>query len=405
MAISGQNVSTMQAGNRALALSFILRRGSISRSELAKMMGLTQASISKIVDELIEAGVVSEKLGAAGKIGRRRIELSLVSDYFHVIAVKLARRYFSAAVFDLQAAVLKSVQVKLPKGLLKPDDVMRKIKETVRSLLKEYPSVRGIGVAVPGPYLRDAGRIALMSGFSGWEMVDFQKELTDCFEIPVVVEHDTNAAVYAEFLYGSSERFKEHGTLVSFLSNDGVGAGVIEDSVILHGSNGIFGEVGHMTIDMNGPKCICGNRGCLETYCSAPAFAASVVRDLPQHPESSLNTEKEITAEVAFLHMRRGDSYAIQKVRELGHYIGVGLANIVYIYNPEKIILADVIKQGGDILLASILETVQERTLPKLFAGLSIHYSHLGEDPMLMGAAAIATAEVFKNPRMLYRDE
>lgn len=398
----GTNSERMQNRNRSLILQILAKKKGCSRTDLANWTGLTQAAISKIVSEMIEAGMVSESLSSAGKQGHRTINLSLNSHLCKVLAVKIARSAFDVAVFWLAGEMVENSHTFVDMKNQSPRQVLELIKCEIRKYLEGYKDIKAIGVAVPGPYLRNEGRIAIMSEYSGWSEINLYKELTEEFDVPIIMEHDTTASVFAEWSFNDNYAYHQNGVLVSIDASEGFGAGVMNNDEVLLGVDGTATEIGHMSIDVNGPRCVCGNYGCLELYCSAIAFAKMVQNDLQEHPESTLNQESKITAEVVFEHMRSGDAFSIEEVKKVGRYFGYGLANVVYLYNPQEIVITDIMSGGGDILLNAATEVVQERTLPELHKNLIIRMSTLKYDHILMGAMALASDLLLENPGDLF---
>ncbi len=397
---TGQNPEDMQRFNRSLVLRILSKRVTCTRSEIAESTELAPASITKIISSMIEAGIVHEGAPTTGKMGRRSISISLNRDICKLIAVKIARKSFDVAVFRFGGEMVEQYSQKIDV-LQGADYAMAQIKQAAERFVKKYPDVRAMGVAVPGPYMRNLGRIAIMSEFSGWDKVDIRDEFANAFNMPVSIEHDANASALAEWQFGGPDI--DEGLMVSFLASEGIGAGAIDSGQLLLGVNGVAGEVGHMSINVDGPKCVCGNCGCLELYCSALSFARWVRDDLRNHPESSLNNEQDITAEVIFEHMRRGDAFAIAEVKKVGAYVGYGMANLVYLYNPHEIVMTDIMTGGGELLLDAARETVRSRTLPILSENLTIRATTLEHDSILMGAAALAMESLLDDPAQLYQ--
>ena len=173
------------------------------------------------------------------------------------------------------------------------------------------------------------------------------------------------------------------------------------DGKIISGYRGIFGEVGHMSINVMGARCVCGNCGCLEMYCSALAFVKDVLAELPKHPESTLNSEKKVTADTVFHHMRQGDSFALSAVKRVGRYLGYGIANIVNIYDPKEIVISDIMSGGGEVMMYAIKEAAKERLLPEVYKDLIIRYSSV-EDLILYGAATVAIDKILEKIDVFY---
>lgn len=403
MTLHGTNHEGMQAQNRSLILQILSEKGICTRAELASYTGLTPASITKIVADMIQNGIVAEIGAVAGKMKRRSVGIALNKQLYKVLSVKIARKSFSVAVFEMGGQMLEMVHHVITPQHARPETVMEDLLVEIHNFLRVHRDIRVVGVAVPGPFLRKEGRIALMSEFSGWERVNVYERLTEELNIPVVIEHDANACAFAEWRLGGGYGYGNKGVLVGLLASEGIGAGIISEGKILRGMQGTAGEVGHMSINLNGPRCTCGNYGCLEQYTSALSFAAFVRRELRDHPESSLNNEAVITANTVFEHMAKGDAFAIEEVKKVGRYMGVGMANIVYLYNPDAIIITDIMTGGGQILLDAAKEVVAQRTLPVLNENLVIRYTNLKYDTILMGAAALAEDYLLENPSRLYK--
>lgn len=398
----GRNFESMHNFNRSLILRILSKSKTCTRSQLAKNTGLTQASISKIISGMIDVGVVQESGLTTGKLGRRSISISLNRDICKVLAVKIARRSFDVAVFKLGGELVEQHHQPLNTSD-GPHAAIEEILQTARRYCDKYEDIDAIGVAVPGPYLRNQGKIAIMSEFLGWDKIDIRDAFSSEFDLPVRIEHDANASALAEWSYGTKN--SEGGMMVSFLASEGIGAGIINNGAILQGVDGVAGEVGHMSIDINGKRCVCGNCGCLELYCSSLSFAKWVGEELKENPESSLNAEREITAEIIFEHMRSGDRFSIDSVKKVGRYIGCGMANIVYLYNPKEIVVTDIMTGGGQVLIEAAKDAVRERTLAPLNEHLDIRLTTLPYDTILMGAAALATETLLDQPSRLYKND
>ena len=360
----GKNSLDIQESNRLSILRILAGEDVLTRAELSRRTGLKQATITNIINDFLASGVVSETGALKGNLGRRSIGIRINAEKFNVVAIKIARRSYSVGIFN------------------------------ARSLMQKYGSCCAVGVAVPGPYLRREGRIAVMTEFAGWEKIDICKQLGAAFEQPVFVEHDANAGALGE--WSRSANIGRDDVLVHLLASEGIGAGVVIGGKIISGYRGIFGEIGHMSINAMGPRCLCGNRGCLEMYCSALALVRDVQAGLPEHPESSLTSEQKITAEVIFRHMNAGDAYSRSAVLRTGHSLGCGVANLVNIYDPKEIVISDVMSGGGEVMLQAIREAAKERLLPEVWRDLTIRYSAVPEDLILYGAASVAIDKILE---------
>lgn len=395
----GKNNLDIQESNRASILRILVKEGVLTRVELSRMTGLKQATITNIINEFLAAGVVSETGTMKGNRGRRTIGICINADQFNVLGIKIARRSYTVGIFNIRNQLLERIYKK-QDGDLNAAVMLRDIVAASRTLLAKYGNCCAIGVAVPGPYLRREGRIAVMSEFVGWESINIVEQLSQAFEQPVFIEHDANAGALGEWSCRGASHTDD--VLVHLLASEGIGTGVVINGKTITGYRGIFGEVGHMSIDAMGAKCVCGNYGCLEMYCSALALVRDVLMELPKHPDSSLNGEAQITADTVFKHMAQGDAFCISAVKRVGRYLGIGITNIVNIYDPKEIVISDIMSGGGEVMMSTIQETVRDRVLPDVFKDLVIRYSSVPEDLILYGAASVAIDRVLDKPAFFY---
>jgi predicted NBD/HSP70 family sugar kinase len=390
----GKNLSDVLKSNRSLLVKLLMMNGPCSRSDLAMISQLSQAAVTKIVNALINFDIVEEIGLGKGIKGRRTIKLRLKSEKFFVVAVKISRREFYTGCFDLSAKMY-STEV----HPIHPEDTPIQVISRIERIIKEYCNNHNIiaaGFSVPGPYLREKGIIAKMTEFNGWEKVNLLDYFTSHLEIPVYIEHDANAGAIAEWWLGKNMS----SSLVHIIASEGIGAGILINGKLLYGSDGIAGEIGHMSIDINGRSCQCApySRGCLEQYCSSLSFIRDIKEQLPVHTESILYNKTDITISDVFSAARNGDEFAISMIKKVGYYLGIGIANVVNIYNPDSIIISDIMTQAGDIMLESIRETVKRRILPEIYQNLTINYSTLQCDSTLYGAALVAIDGFLENP-------
>lgn len=335
-----------------------------------------------------------------GLKGRRSIALSLNSKLYKVIGIKLTRESFSIGLYDISGIEYK-VHTEPILAMTNPTTILKRMKSIVSDFTKVEEDIVAIGIAIPGPFLKNNEKIALITQFPGWESINFRDEFHKEFNVPVFMEHDANAAALSEWWFNNEKL--ENNVMVYLLVNDGVGAGIIEDGHLFVGSQGIAGEIGHMTIDFNGRKCSCGNYGCLECYCSTFALLNDTIQDLCNFEKSILNQTDNITVSDIFKAMDQGDPLAIKMIEQIGAYLGYGIVNIVNVYNPDLIVISGVMARGGEILLSKILETIKPRLVSSLYENVEIKLSEFTNDPILYGAAAIATDNFLKNPAIFLR--
>lgn len=400
---TGKNNSDLTEMNRSAVMKILQQQEVCSRADIARQTGLTQAAITKIVASMMEMDIVSEVGIITGSSDNRRsIGLKLNADRHQIIGVKFAREMFALGVFDISGKMYTQTETKFPLDE-NPQTVLSAMKKQIHEMLKKYENVVSIGLAVPGPYLRDEGRIAVVTRMSAWHTINFIEEFKEEFQKPVFIEHDANAGALAEWFFGG------HGqslhTLAYFLVGEGVGCGMIERGRLFLGVQGSACELGHVSVDVLGPRCECGNYGCLEMYCSASALWKKAQKYVPEClPSKNLKSGETLQSGDAcnaiFDAARTGNQKAMDVVREIAEYIGYGCVTLINGYNPDVIIIGDLVSQGGDLLMPTILEVVKQRVIPELHTRVQIKISNLKVDPTLYGAAATATNKVLQLPSM-----
>lgn len=390
----GSNNSDLTEMNRSAVVKILQQREVCSRADIAKQMGLTQASITKIVAALMEMGIVSEVDSIKGSGNRRSIGLKLNADRHQIIGVKFSRHMFSVGVFDISGKIYTHSEIEYS---IEQDQksVLSAMKKQIHHMLEKYKNVVAIGLALPGPFLQDEGRIAVVTQMPTWHNINFIEEFKYEFNKPFFFVHDANAGALAEWWFGDHARPLH--TLAYFLVGEGVGSGIIERGNLLLGVQGAASEIGHISVDVKGPRCECGNYGCLELYCSSPAMVKKAQQRVPECLSKGHQQSMD-ACNAIFKAARSGNAKALEVVQEVAEYIGYGCVTLINSYNPDIIVIGDIVSQGGDLLLPTIQEVVKQRVISELNSRVQIKISSLKVDPTLYGAAAIATDKVLQMP-------
>ncbi|AZN39932.1 ROK family protein [Paenibacillus albus] len=381
----GTNLEDVQEMNRSLVIRLMRRRQVCSRAELTQASGLNQSTITNIINELISWGIVVETGVIDGKKGRRSIGIKLNCEPYKIIGIRLARKSITVALYDLEGAEYRKQQI--PINITDGSaNAFKRMKELIRDMIhsNSVGNVIAIGVVTPGPLLRDEGRIGLMTYFPGWEKINIQEELMNEFSLPVYIEHDAKAGALAHWWFGESDQ--EQGVMIYVAAGQGVGAGIVVDGKVFRGSLGMAGEIGHMSIDFKGPKCECGNRGCLELYCSTSAL----LQTLKKEHTSLQSVWEELREEKA--------SETKEAVRQAAWFLGFGLVSIINTFNPDRIILGDELAEAGALLHDTVKSVVNEHVLPDVSSKLAIELATDDADTMLVGSAIVAIESIMDQP-------
>ena len=249
--------------------------------------------------------------------------------------------------------------------------------------------VKAIGVCSPGA-LDIPNGIVIRSPNLRWFNVPLKKIIEDRFNIPTYFDNDANVAGLGENRYGAGVGSKH---MLYMTISTGIGGGIIIDGKIYHGATFGAGEIGHITLDKNGPLCGCGNHGCIEAIASGPAIARNAKERLHEHPESLLHHYTNITAREVSEAAHAGDQYALSVVETAARNIGVVLAGLINTLNPDCVVIGGGVSNMGDILFKPLIAEVKERAIPSFVENLKIVPAKLGGDVGVMGAIALAQSQ------------
>lgn len=391
----GFNQENIQDMNRTLLLNLLRKEGVCSRVHLANLSLLKQATVTNIVSDFIDWGLVKEVGFLVGNKGRRSIGISINNDDFGVLAVRLARTNYTVGIFDLSGHLVDKKRVELDKNKM-PKDIFDSIISDGKNLMNSFTArkIIAIGMAIPGPYSEKRGRIELMTGVLGWKEIPIRETLRETFQIPVFIEQDANAGALAQYWH-DDENYK-NGLLVYIAAGQGVGAGIINNGELLKGCIGIAGEIGHTSICYNGPRCACGNYGCLENYCSSTAFTREV--------NQALKPEKDYDFQEISQMVKDGEKRVMEIFLDVCDKLSIGIVNIVNSFNPSAIVIGDEMAHiAPELMLERVKENVQKRVLPEIYANMHITMSVVKEDSMVHGAAIVAIRDIFAHPLKYFK--
>ena len=378
--------------NLRLVVRAILDMEHPTRIALAKKLALSQSAITKIVNRLLKSGLVVESACLDTDRGRKPIELEVNKRLAVSLAVRVNRNYISAVLCAIDGAVLyrDTRRISAEEGIAA---AVVTLKALIRHMLEHLPlPVWGIGMALPGPLDVRRERIAIMTGFPGWSDVDLIGELGEEFHLPVFLDHDANCGARAETWYGEYRHCK---SLVYVLCDRGIGVGFVLGEDIYANPRGFTGEFGHMSINCFGPKCECGNHGCLELYASTVALEREYQRELFESgsDRGAAQTSPEICALV-----REGDAVARRAFARVSRYLAFGTVSLINLLNPETVVFDDRITEGGPYFLEVVQDTLKRHLLPNIYNDLQVNVSSLDGDAVLLGAGALAFERLLEDP-------
>jgi N-acetylglucosamine repressor len=389
----------MKSLNRSLILNIIREKGPISRAEIAKITKLTPPTVSNLVKELLESKLVIESDLGESQGGRKPTMLVINAKEFYIIGIDVGTETLKGVIADLNANIVtkKSVPISRP---ITNEGFIKLMKSCIRQLLEEgnieYDKYIGIGIGMHGVVDVDTGT-SLFAPNLQLRHIPLKEELEKEFNMLVKVENDARAMALGESWFGNGNGADD---IVCVNVGSGIGAGVILNGKLFHGEHFISGEIGHMMIDIDGPKCNCGNYGCLQAFASGPAIAERAKREILLGKES-LITEMvngdldTIDGKIVYDAALNGDALSIDILSEAGRYLGIGLTNIIHILNPKKIIIGGGVANANGFVLESVKETIQKRCLTQSAKQTEILLSKLGADATAIGAVTLILQELF----------
>jgi len=246
-----------------------------------------------------------------------------------------------------------------------------------------------VGVGAPGVILVDKGIVVKSPNFPDWNNLPLKAELEKALKIPVFIENDANAAALGEKWRGAGRDIK---SMIHLTLGTGVGGGIILDNKIWHGADGMAGEIGHMTLIPDGRQCTCGNTGCLETYASARGIVQSFREELEKQKLPAAEALKEVTSEKVYQAAREGDAVARRVMKDMGRMLGIGIASLINIFNPERVVIGGGVKDAWPLFIGATHEEIMKRAFQIPAERTEIVPSLLGDDAGMVGAAAVALA-------------
>ena len=389
----------MKSLNRSLILNTIRTHGEVSRAEIAKITKLTPPTVTNIVAELLDNKLVIESDLGASTGGRRPIMLRINAEAYHIVGVDIGIRRLRAVVTNLNADIKASETLALPSRV---DQValIGHLIDTVKLVLQKAniseKDLMGIGIGMHGLVDPSMGKAIFAPNF-GLRDVSLREPLEQEFQVPVHVENDVVAFAFGESWFGEGI---DTGNFIAVNIGEGVGAGIVLNGQLYKGATYSAGEIGHTTVDMNGPKCTCGNYGCLQSLVSGPALVRQAAqRMLAGEPtlirELCGGDPESITGEMIDSAARQGDALAIDIFKRTGRYLGIGLANLINTLNPRKIILGGGVTNAADLFLEETRRTIHERAMDTPASAVSIVITNQGEYASAIGAVTIVLDGLF----------
>lgn len=390
--------ASVAGANRSTVLRIIQSHGAVTQGEIARRAGLTTSAVSKILRELRGLGLVRIGDATPSTGGRPATLVELNGDAGFALGVNVGFTRLVGVAVDLRGTVV--ARAELPTAPEEgPGAVLGRVAGLFRTLMQTLPGtdrVVGLGVGVPGLVDVDQG-ISIFSPNLRWEGVPVRATLERWLGLPAYVDNDVRAAALAEHWYGAG---RDASCLVALYVGSAIGSGIIVDGELYYGFTQRAGEVGHIVVEPDGPACSCGKFGCLEAVASGRAIAHKASRlarqgAAPRLLELAGGDPERVTAQTVAQAASEGERGAAHLLEEAGHYVGLAVASLINILNPQRVVIGGGVAQAGTHLLDPIRRTVSANTRGVPGAASDIVPAALGRDAGPRGAATLVLRQLF----------
>lgn len=406
MAVIGTPVEHLHVRrhNLSLVLRLLAVEGPRSRADIAKVTGLTRATVSSLASDLIDRGLIRESgPGADQRVGRPATLLELDGSQVLTIGAELNVGYTSVVANDLSGHAVYARRRPLESTSIDVDDVVPRLIAEIKKALAaaEASGRRVVGATIAAPGVTDVQRgVVLLAPNLGWRNVPLVDMVAAELSAPwpILLDNEANLGAIAEHRLAATT---SDGGLVYVLAADGVGAGVVVNGAVLRGASGAAGEVGHMTVQPRGAQCACGSRGCWETTVGLAALVKAAAPDVADALLSDRRLSPEAKVATVTARANTGDQTALRALTTYGHWLGIGLANIVDAFNPERVVLAGFLPDVAPWTMAEAMETFWHHTLADSAAACKVELSRLGFSAACAGGALLAADRILADPTQL----
>ncbi|MGV8886407.1 MAG: ROK family transcriptional regulator [Microbacteriaceae bacterium] len=374
--------TSLREANRARIVDSLKHHGHLTQVELAGATGLSPATVSNIVKELSASGVLHTAV--ASRSGRRAIEVTLARQLGLVAGLHFSARYMRIAISDIGKTVVAENHVPLALEHRYDSELNRAallLSDMVESVNGSLADIMAVGIAIPAPVDLSTGRISTPGIMRGWEGIDIADEFANRVQCPVYVDNEANLGGLAELRSGAAR----DATGAAFIRvGHSISAGLLINGQIFRGVSGKAGQIGHVTIDENGPICRCGSRGCLDTLAGGPALLELFRGDPGMQRIRDL-----------LLRADGGDASAKRVIADAGRHIGIAAASLCNLFDPERLVIGGELALAGETLLAPMRHALERSALARADGSVpEIVQGELGDRAELLGCLALAIDNV-----------
>ena len=403
--IPSKHVKAKSERDKHVVEAVVRQFGPISRARIHEMTQIRPTATSNIVRRLLDEGRLLEDGVESGPLGRKGALLRLNEQHGYVACIDFDDESITAGITDLHPRVTRRISIRtdLNNGAV---GLIRQLIDTTRKALKSagvsVKSLAGIGIADPGLVDSRRGVTVTSSTIPFWKDIPLQAVFEKEFGVPALVETSTRSKTVAE---RDADPTSRPDSMIYVDYGAGIGAGLFVDGRLLYGQGSAAGEFGHTRIVDDGTACNCGSFGCLEAIAGLRAVEARVRRAIADGGNTEVlamagEDPSRITGWMVFEAASRGDKIASNTVADIGRYLGLGIANLVNLFNPAEIVLDGRLRLAGDELLNQINSTIRRQALRESTENLVLRYGVCGNDAGVLGVARMVLTKHFEIPAL-----
>ncbi|MEK3882809.1 ROK family transcriptional regulator [Paenibacillus sp. PL2-23] len=361
--------------NTAIVLDAVIQYAPLSRAQISEKTGLNKATVSNLVQDLIDRHLVQEIGPGASSGGRKPTLLLFHEKTGYAVGIDLGVNYIKGILADLSGNVIEELSIKLKP--VHTGNVLEHLSAIIQSLIQRAPDseygVVGIGIGVPG--IVDDDGVILFAPNMKWRQVELKRQLEERFSLPVTIDNEANAGAQGEQKYGAGQHIANQ---IYVSVGIGIGTGIILNGELYKGSSGFSGELGHLSIQYDGKPCSCGNNGCWELYASENAL-------LEQGAELGFDSLEDLLQAA-----EAGNDEVRELFYRIGSLLGAGIANIVNVFNPSAVIIGNRMSRAAEWIAPALQQSVDRRTLSYHREKLDLLFAELKDQAAVRGAAYYA---------------
>ena len=387
--------------NLAVVMQHLRLHGARSRARVAAETGLNKATVSSLVAELVERGLVIEGEQERGSVGRPGVVMELDATTYFAVGAEMNIDYISVLAMNLRGESVAEVRTPLDTANMAPDEVLRRtataISTLIGPLLESGSRPVGLTLAVPGIVETATGTVfeAPNLGWRETSVVDPVRDLLGDPDFPILLDNEANLAALAELEVRGADAAQEQLLITGAV---GVGGGIVTGGRLLRGARGFAGEIGHLQVDREGQVCRCGRRGCWETVIGLNALLGLAADPADPVRDPSVDVVRRL--EELRSRAEAGDARTLAAIHEVGEWLAAGCGSLINVFNPEVIVLGGYFAVLGPWFAARLADDLRHQVFAPEAGGCQVELSTLGFSSAVRGGALRATQAVLENPTL-----